>query len=100
MPRELLNLLSTSHSLCEIDFLTEAANEMSPKHSLGLADNFKLLVVEACLGDTVLKLNDQHVLLYTTKLLRHELHTLNFIAVESSVVAVVACYIVVRSFRW
>ena len=79
MELEHLDTVTVSGGLCEEYFFIVTTYKMAPDHGLRLADDVERLFVQAGLGDAVVELDDQHVLLNTLKALGHELHGLDFV---------------------
>ena len=55
---------------------------MPSDHSLWLADEFEEVTVEGGLDDTIVELNNKHILFIATKSLRDQLASLNLIIIE------------------
>jgi len=81
---ELLNLFGIAGCLSEVNLFIVATNEVASDHGLRLTDHFEDLFVQGGLHDTVIELDDEHILLDTAQALSNELHALHLVVIEPS----------------
>ena len=84
MQLNLVDFLSVARGLRKEDLLVVASDHVTTQHGLWLADHFEDLLVERGLHDTVVELDDKHVLVETAESLRDELCALNLVIIEST----------------
>lgn len=95
MEFNLENLFRVSHTLCIIDLLIVASHKVSTQHGFGLANHLKDLLVQRCLDDAVIELDNQHVIVVTSQRLGNKLRVLNLIIIEASIelILIEICFI-------
>ena len=86
MEFDLPNLVNVSTGLGKENLFIVASDQVPPDHSLRLADEPEEVAVQGGLHDTVIELDNQHVLFVGPERFRDELAGLNLVVVEALLV--------------
>ena len=65
------------------DSFIKATDQVPLHHILWVTDNLVAAIVQRCLYNAVIELNDQHILIVVAQLVSDKLHILNFIGTKA-----------------